>query len=278
MFLKYHHALSDEKIFHNVIHGLSLLDFHGEPGQDTTAFHKADHTTRKQVNLLEGLALLLVSKEKTDVVATGLLLGNTSARIFWAKNDNTLPTAVERTYILEMIALFARGVHTEIILEHIVPHCQRKIVGRCKKVLASFADSMPPNRQPGQDRFEICVNHSDYAVLQSKLQREGWIGSSSHLHNIIRSLMNRLAEVTFTTSPPLLPFLNLAYALTNVQPTIVNLVSVNQWRRLQKLGDYKSCVKKVSKQVSRLPTQVRNNITDMQVLTSFKLGETQFGY
>ena len=71
MSLKHFESPQDDDLYHNAARALSLLDFHTAPGQGTSAFHHAKPETKKHVDLLDGLALLLVSKEKTDVAATG---------------------------------------------------------------------------------------------------------------------------------------------------------------------------------------------------------------
>ena len=262
MSLKHYEALRDEELFHNSIHALSLLDFHREIGRDTPAFNTSDVNTIKHVNMLEGLALLLVSREKTDVAATSMLLETDRVKIFWARNANIVATAAERTYIRELIAMFARGALINEIVCHVAPYCHRKIVSRCKKLSSAF---------PSGDLskvFEDYQGNGDYGPLERNLKERNFLGNAELLHVTMGKFMKQVRETNFATSSALvIKVLHFSYGLTAVRPTIKSMVTDIQWNRLRKVADYRSCSEKTREAVAALRPQARNNIIDIQVCT-----------
>ena len=264
--VKYHQALADDTRFHNAIHALSLLDFHAEPGQDNISYLSANSTTRKHVNLLEGLALLLVSKEKTDVAATGLLMQPGGIKVFWAKNSNTVATAAEERYITGLIARLKQE-KTEDTLDYIIPFCHRKIVGRCRKLASLFKISPSDS-----NIFNLREDEPDYHSIESNLIGKNVIRPGRSLQDSLDEFIRDIGEVTFTTSPnKLAQLLELAFAVTYIRPTIKRLVDRAQWNRLRKLGDYSSCCWKVSRELAKLPSEIRENISTRQVCLTYPL-------
>lgn len=70
--------LEDEKLFTTQIYAQSLLDFHARLASAAGAYIvRQDQDVNKYLNLLDGLALLLVKKQG-DVVATSFRLINSS--------------------------------------------------------------------------------------------------------------------------------------------------------------------------------------------------------
>lgn len=265
--IKYHQALADGTRFHNAIHALSLLHFHAKPGKDNISYLSANPTTRKHVNLLEGLALLLVSKEKTDVAATGLLMQPEGIKVFWAKNSNTVATPAEQEYLTGLIARFKQGKKTEDILDHIIPFCHRKIVGRCRKLASLFKISPSDSNV-----FNLREDKHDYCSTESNLKGKAFISPGRTLQDSLDQFIRDVGEVTFTTSPEALaPLLDLAFAVTYLRPTIKDLVDRAQWNRLRKLGDYRSCCSKVSQELAKLPSGIRENISTIQVCLTYHL-------
>ena len=61
------------------------------------------------------LSLLLISSEKDDVAATGMVLEPGNFTIVWAKNGDAKATAKEDAYIHGLVSKFAAGA-SEILL------------------------------------------------------------------------------------------------------------------------------------------------------------------
>ena len=72
------------------IHGLSQLDFHHGHGRDTVNYTQAPVEVKQHVELLDGLALLLVFEPKGDVAATSLWTGRDEITLLWAKNEQEI--------------------------------------------------------------------------------------------------------------------------------------------------------------------------------------------
>lgn len=83
--------------------------------------------------LSDSLALLLISSEKHDVAATGMILEPGNVRIVWTKNDDARATQKEEAYIHELVSKFAAGASENEILLFVVEHCRQKIVLRLRK-------------------------------------------------------------------------------------------------------------------------------------------------
>lgn len=262
---KHHEALADASLFHNAIHGLSLLDYHLASNQDTTNFRNATSGTRKHVSLLEGLALLLVAREKGDVAATGLKLESNGVRLYWAKNSNSVPTKEEQKYIERLQELFVGGANVYDILSEVSSFCRRKIISRCKKVVAVFSTSFETDIA---SYFKAYRNNEDYLSLEQYLRGLNYLGDNVPLYQQLGDFVKVLAELDYSTpSKSLLPLLQTAYILTATGPTVRNMTTRDQWNRLSKLGDYQNCCKRILKAVGALHPKVRGGIETVQVNT-----------
>ena len=265
MALKYHEALADDNLYHNSIHALSLIDFH-EPISDQSELRFTRNVTKKHVELLEGLALLLVSSED-EVVATGFLIEPGTVKVLWAKSSNTNTMMAKEGYIQEFIAkLTARGSTVDTILDHIIPFCNRKIVGRCQELARAFEVSPSGGDHPEPFFSRFNQDNLDYLSLESNLQRLGYIRPATPLNIGLRTFLKWVAKVKLATSPDILAqVISLSYGVTNIKPTIVKLVTPDQWNCFQRLGDYRLSCDRVLRHVLSLPPQIRKNITAVQV-------------
>lgn len=94
-----------------------------------------EHT--KHMNLLDDIALLLVTQGSSDVAA--VIFEQTSHEIIFYYTKNRASTSSERTYIesLRDIALSLSDVNqcTFQLLARVIPMCRSRIVSRLKKVI-----------------------------------------------------------------------------------------------------------------------------------------------
>ncbi|KAI9766957.1 MAG: hypothetical protein M1839_004665 [Geoglossum umbratile] len=93
---------------------------------------------KKHLNLLDGIALLLVTGDKGDVAAVSFVHTGTSIEFFYAKNRPCTPQ--ETAYIqklLEMTRSFKTsesGVWVSRVLELVIQTCVKKVKGRMRKI------------------------------------------------------------------------------------------------------------------------------------------------
>jgi len=69
------------------LHGLSQIEFHLQSNRDLPAWSFATQSDRDHVDVLEGLALLLVFAPTEDVAATSYWRTTTELILLWAKNQ-----------------------------------------------------------------------------------------------------------------------------------------------------------------------------------------------
>lgn len=90
-------------------------------------------TTRKQVQLLDGLALLLISKKSAQVYATSFVQSGNSIEIYLAKNHPAPPSISEAQYLDNIAASLMSGKDSFELLRLCIIHCWEKILSRIKK-------------------------------------------------------------------------------------------------------------------------------------------------
>ena len=95
-------------------------------------------TQRKHLNLLDGIALLLVTEDKSDVAAVSFLQNSKSINFFYAKNRPC--TAPEKAYIGSLLELIRNydpskeNQYTWDIVNKAVRTCLKKVRNRIQKL------------------------------------------------------------------------------------------------------------------------------------------------
>jgi hypothetical protein len=93
---------------------------------------------RKHLNLLDGIALLLVTEGKGDVAAVSFVHTSTSIEFYYAKNRPcTLQETAHIQKLLEMTRSFQpseSGVWVDKALELVIQTCIKKVKGRMRKI------------------------------------------------------------------------------------------------------------------------------------------------
>ena len=83
----YHQTLRPVEELATAISALANLRFPNRQGVDEDSFVMAEGDVQKHIGLLDGLALLLIFQEKTEVAATSFEIKTDGIHISWAKND-----------------------------------------------------------------------------------------------------------------------------------------------------------------------------------------------
>ncbi len=151
----YTKTLTDRKTLTTVMSALSLIEFHAKQGIPEDAFVQATSNVKKHVAMLDGLALLLIFKEKSECAATALVQKSgpkpedSFIKILWAKNDSAPVTVTQQNYLNNLIASFKRLDTPDQTLRLVIDACRPKIAQRCKKIVKEFekqADEIPAQR------------------------------------------------------------------------------------------------------------------------------------
>jgi hypothetical protein len=100
---------------------------------------------RKHLNLLDGIVLLLVTEDRSDVAAVSFLHTSKSIEFYYAKNRPC--TTSETAYIESLLELVRnydpsrKDEYTASAVDEITRMCVRKLRGRIRKLSIELAKS-----------------------------------------------------------------------------------------------------------------------------------------
>lgn len=110
---------------------LSLIESYATEGIPEDAFVQATSDVKKHVVMLDGLALLLIFKDKsecaapTSVQGSGPKVGDNFIKISWAKGNSVAVTVIQRRYLDD--ASFKRLDKLDQTLRLVIDACRAKI-------------------------------------------------------------------------------------------------------------------------------------------------------
>lgn len=270
----YTKTLTDRKTLTTVMSALSLIEFHAKQGIPEDAFVQATSNVKKHVAMLDGLALLLIFKEKSECAATALVQKSgpkpedSFIKILWAKNDSAPVTVTQQNYLNNLIASFKRLDTPDQTLRLVIDACRPKIAQPCKKIVKEFekqADESPHNV------FSIPQTSEIYQPLQEKLRALKIIKPDQTLQQGLNLFMKFLKAIAANKAKPdkVHWALVFAYRITEGTQSITKVTTPYQRHRIRKLADYRQICYTMREICSKIPTKLRETFNEQQVrLTS----------
>jgi hypothetical protein len=126
---------------HELAYAISCIRYIHDHAPTVSA---VENERRKHLDLLDGLALILVTGDTSDVAAVSFQQNTSSIEFFYSKNQPS--TATEQQYIESMLKLVKtfdqskRGQCTSRIVEMSVQACIRKVRSRVKKLVKELVN------------------------------------------------------------------------------------------------------------------------------------------
>lgn len=185
-------ALENEEVLSNQIHALSRIDFHHSDNVDTMEYATATLGTRKHVDMLDALALILISTEQHEVAATGLIRHPDGITIVWAKNNNT-PASPQKIEYFNKLKMYFESGNPDQTLGHVVQNCKRKVVSRIKKAAASFGLANVNNIN-FSNFFGVRADDPLHTSIEEEFHRRGLLDRSKSLSQGMDDFARRLAR------------------------------------------------------------------------------------
>lgn len=219
----------------------------------------------KHLCLLDAIALLLVSEEKSDVAA--VMFEQTTEEVVFYYSKNRPTTSQEREYLeqLRQLALTIPDITecTIQLLNHVIPMCRNKIVSRLRRLKKCIpSDLWISEHRSGTLRSPLVEKMPHLFPETSILSCE----------NIVLSYLSQVcttdnAKCSVLTLRKLIRF---AFAIGSYQP-LGNLIQDETivWR-VRKIGNYYSSAKGIATTVSRFrqpnaPGYTTANVTFCEV-------------
>lgn len=200
---------------------------------------------RKNLRLLDHIALLLVTEEKSDVAAVMFQQKPHEINFFYSKNRPTTPT--ERAYIesLQHLALSHLSINDCAIqlLARVIPACRPKIAARVK----SLVRSLSPDHHVSAD-----VEDAFWAYMLARIPRLGDAGLSGGLflrRYIAHVRRVDVAECHDDELEKLIRFGSIIGAYKDLKCLVPSETTV---RRVQKLGGYYTATMCIARTVDAL--------------------------
>lgn len=211
------------------------------PTISTTPFSE----NRKHLRLLNHIALLLVTEEKSDVAAVMFEQKSHEINIFYSKNRPT--TSNERAYIesLQHIAISHPDIN-ECAMQlpaRVIPTCRPKIAARVKNLVRSLS----PDLHVSAD-----VDGAFWAHLLARIPRleESGLSAGLFLHRYIALVRHvNVSECHDDELEKLIRFGSIIGSYKNLKCFISSETTV---RRVQKLGGYYTATKWIARTVDAL--------------------------
>lgn len=234
--------ISDEQLLANKIHALSLVDFHASIQRRDVVYaahsYKPDSPVTKHINLLDGMALLLIRKPQKEVVATSFRLDSSGFTIYWARNDN-MSIGAETDYMTRLLQHAKSQTPSLEVLSLVIDYTKAKIISRCGKLAKVFELSRQIQRAGEHNLLKLDTNNPKYRELEKQLRQREIIKANRHLYDFLDDLVRGIARVSATTSTPnLVKIISHAYELCTQQHKIGDLIIRHHSDKFRKLSDY----------------------------------------
>lgn len=208
---------------------------------------------RKNLRLLNDIALLLVTKSKSDVAAVSLERRTSQVHFYYAKNFPA--TSADKRHIDDLVAdlqgLGSSTVRIERILKKVMLVCGEKILSRLSKLKATLLDNQAGeglylrSDRDGELHAHFQRNFSDwYAMYPTSAEFvTGFLSAIvGHVASEPQQLMEilRVAYLTGSYKPATPP----DGATSGKQPESI-FIDPMLGRRMRLLGDYYGAVKRI---------------------------------
>ncbi|MCJ1377793.1 hypothetical protein MMC17_000889 [Xylographa soralifera] len=247
----------------NFIHALSQLQSPYSHRTDNVAYTNANREVKEHIELLDGLALLLVFSPNGDVAATGLWRSSNAITLLWCKNEEV--TDLDTLHYISSLrsAAFAQKSPKEM-LDLVAPFCRMKIFERCKKLAKSFGVTRDNVNSVRTNLWQYNETDHYHQQLRNALVKLGVLITTSSVSTMLDIFIKRAGCLSkdsplhhFTTT------LLTAWALSTGTP-LANIITREQTKRVDRLGDYMrilyvlpALVKRLSKDGQIMPPKAQ---------------------
>lgn len=221
---------------------ISAIEPYGKAKVETTEYRNATSKLRRHVQMLDGIALLFITRANHQVIATGTVLGVWSEKIYWSANSHDSTNYQERGYYQALLNDFKQRRDEFVIMERIISNCHRKMKLRVIKILESFS---------GQD-FELDPYSPSYKALQGKLWSQEILQPKSSLNDGFARLLRSLGHFDTIAISTIVKTIAFANIITEQESDALAILDHDQFRRLRKLGDYRKIVLTVQNECNKL--------------------------
>ncbi|KAL8834462.1 MAG: hypothetical protein Q9176_007486 [Flavoplaca citrina] len=263
----YHVGLADSELYENITYAIGQVRISKAPGHGSRAYTRASKGNQEKVNLMDHVALLLVYKPTTDVVATGIIRQQNGITIVYSKNQNYTPSNQEAEYIGMLRNAFKELEQPIKILRIVVGMCRLKILARAKKLVAATAATAVEQ----SNNFFGVIEHRRTEEMRQFLVRNQLMRDQS-LSDGLDSFL-AAAEGLGSSSDPdtFVKVLAFAYWLTlnefQGDPRLDSVPGVSRklFRRAKKLGAYYNACLEIHWAARQLSPLVRSKISIRQL-------------
>lgn len=262
-------ALRNEDVLNNQIHALSGIDFHHSDNVDTMEYATSSLPAKMYVDMLDALALILISTEQHEVAATGLIRQPDRIIIVWAKNNNKPASPQMQEYINKLKSLFESG-NPDQTLGHVVQNGKRKVASRIKKAAASFGLANV-NNVNFSNLFGVQADDPNHTSLEKDFHQRGLLDGSITLSQGMDIFVRRLARSSNESDvSELVMLVKMAWILTSKGAATRSLLNNERLSRLRKVGDYLEVCLNVTGVIKQLSEDQRQKIEIVQVCSNIR--------
>jgi len=228
-------------------------------------FRKVPSGIEKRVNMLNALALLLVTQDqRKQAAAVGMRLDRESITIYWTKNNLATPTVAEQMYVNRLAGCFRDLQPYYEILQLVIEACKPKILRRIEKVVQACKAQSPPDLS---DVFADVDNSMQaYQILEKLFRSRGLIPqSASNFKEAVGLFHAKLDAVSLNRFDDEVIAWVIAFAesLSQEKESVEKAMNVSkeQFQRLRKLGEFRMVCWSTRAACAKLPASIRRTLS-----------------
>ncbi|KAL8684026.1 MAG: hypothetical protein Q9186_000056 [Xanthomendoza sp. 1 TL-2023] len=220
--------------------------FYKKSGTLTDAYVKASPKVQRWVDVLDGIALLLVHQSSGDIVATGRT-DNGNLTIHWAKNSGQTPHPHEQSYITSLLDSF-KALKTPLdTMKIVIPMCRSKILNRMQKLVTAIEQTKKHNPNVIRTNPFGIATQSPEAVRLHQYLLDNKVIANLSLDQLLIIFVADVREAAQKSDADIHQLIFIAYHLTlnshNVLVEQIPSADTYHTKKLKKLGLYfQTCV------------------------------------
>lgn len=178
--------------------------------------------------MLGGIALLLITSEQHQVVATAVVTKACGEKIYWATNSDDISNQ-ERTYYEALLKDFKEREGEITIMQRIIEACRAQIDHRVCKIVDCFSSPA----------FRYDESSASYQSLQSLLRSRKIIKAITSLQTGLEWFLQNARQFGTLKILTIIVMMAFADTLAEVEKEAREILNLKQFRHIRRLGDYR---------------------------------------
>lgn len=217
-----------DSLMRSFISAISALQFHGKAQVETIEYRNASPRKKRHISMLGVIALLLITREQHQAVATAVVTKGCGEKIYWASNRDDISNQ-ERTYYEGLLKDFKERKGEITIMQRIIEACRAQINLRVSSIVDCFSNQA----------FQFDESSASYQSLQSLLRSRKIIKATTSLQTALEWFLRNARQFGTLKILTIIVMMAFADTLTEVEKEAREILNLKQFRHIRRFGDYR---------------------------------------